>query len=396
MPTTSVFSRTDGVVSWPLSYQRESKHAENIEVMASHIGLGMNPIALCAIADQLAQAEGARSNSIAAVGGSGSFAITCATPTRCSRKISCRILRPTASPFTTNRAETKSDPVILMIMGLGVQMILWPEPLIDLLVQHGFRVVRFDNRDVGLSSRKRPDARAKRASASPQVHDGLPVKAPYRIEQMAADTAALIDALGLVRPHVVGASMGGMIGQNLAANYPEKVASLTSIMSTTGRRSLPKPTWDARRAILQPPARRGDIEGAIHRMMHVFRAIGSRTFPPNQAHMREVCERHVNRSHYPAGAARQLLAIAASGDRTAVIRRIKAPTLVIHGDEDPLVPLACGVDTARVINDGGGSATFSVIKGMGHDFPLPLLPRVAEEIVAHCRNGGVKGSQTSS
>lgn len=290
----------------------------------------------------------------------------------------------------------ESDPVILMIMGLGVQMILWPEPLIDLLVQHGFRVVRFDNRDVGLSSRLDQMPVPNVPLQALKFMMGLPVKAPYRIEQMAADTAALIDALGLVRPHVVGASMGGMIGQNLAANYPEKVASLTSIMSTTGRRSLPKPTWDARRAILQPPARRGDIEGAIHRMMHVFRAIGSRTFPPNQAHMREVCERHVNRSHYPAGAARQLLAIAASGDRTAVIRRIKAPTLVIHGDEDPLVPLACGVDTARVINDGGGSATFSVIKGMGHDFPLPLLPRVAEEIVAHCRNSGVKGSQTSS
>ena len=276
-------------------------------------------------------------------------------------------------------------PVILLIMGLGVQMILWPEPLIDLLVQHGFRVVRFDNRDVGLSSRLDHLPVPNVPLQALKFMMGLPVKAPYRIEQMAGDTAALIDALGLARPHVVGASMGGMIGQNLAAHFPEKVASLVSIMSTTGRRSLPSPGWDARRAILQPPARHGDTEGAIHRMMRVFRAIGSRTYPPDPARMREVCESHILRAHYPAGAARQLLAIAASGDRTAVIRRIRAPTLVIHGDEDPLVPLACGLDTAKAIRDGGGQATVSVIKGMGHDFPLPLLSQVAGEIVAHCR-----------
>ena len=214
---------------------------------------------------------------------------------------------------------------------------------------------------------------------------GLPVKAPYRIEQMAADTAALIDALGLKRPHVMGASMGGMIGQNLAAHFPEKVASLISIMSTTGRRSLPKPTWDARRALLQPAAKHGDNEGAIRRMMHVLRAIGSRSYPADAAHMREVCERHILRAHYPAGASRQLLAIAASGDRTAIVRQIKAPTLVIHGDEDPLVPLACGLETARTIREGGGDVSLSIIKGMGHDFPLPLLPKIAEDIVAHCR-----------
>ena len=285
----------------------------------------------------------------------------------------------------------EGDPVILLIMGLGVQMILWPEPLIDLLVQQGFRVVRFDNRDVGLSSRLDHLPVPNVPLQTLKFMMGLPVKAPYRIEQMAADTAALIDALALGRPHVVGASMGGMIGQNLAAHYPEKVASLASIMSTTGRRSLPKPTWEARRALLQPPAKRGDTEGAIHRMMLVFRAIGSRSYPPDPAHLREMCERHVLRAHYPAGAARQLLAIAASGDRTAVVRQIKAPTRVIHGDEDPLVPLACGLDTARTILDGGGQATVSVVKGMGHDFPLPLLPEIAQAIVAHCRGSAPIG-----
>ncbi len=280
----------------------------------------------------------------------------------------------------------ENDPVILMIMGLGAQMVLWPEPLIDLLVQQGFRVVRFDNRDVGLSSRMEHLPVPNVPLQTLKFMMGLPVKAPYRIEQMAADTVALIDALGLKRPHVVGASMGGMIAQNLAAHYRDRVASLTSIMSTTGRRSLPKPTKEARQAILQPPPKHGDTKAAIHRMIRVFRAISSRTYPPDPAHLHEVCERHVLRSHYPAGAARQLLAIVASGDRTAIVRQIKAPTLVIHGDEDPLVPLACGVETARAIRDGGGHATMCVIKGMAHDFPLPLLPGIANEIAAHCRN----------
>ena len=279
----------------------------------------------------------------------------------------------------------EADPVILLIMGLGVQMILWPEPLIDALVQSGFRVVRFDNRDVGLSTRLHHLPVPNIPLQTIKFMMGMQVEAPYRIEHMATDTAALIDALGLNRPHVVGASMGGMIAQNLAAHYPERVASLTSIMSTTGKRSLPAPTWAARSALLTTPAKAGDIEGAIHRMMHVLSAIGSRTYPSDPAHRRAVCEQHIRRSHYPAGGARQLLAIAASGDRTAVVRAIKTPTLVIHGDEDPLVRLPCGTETARVINEGGGHAVLSVVNGMGHDFPLALIPQIAGQIVAHCR-----------
>jgi proline iminopeptidase len=157
-------------------------------------------------------------------------------------------------------------------------------------------------------------------------------------------------------------------------------------MSTTGRRSLPQPTWKARRALLDPPAKRGDTEGAIQRMMRVFTAIGSRTLPPDPVRLREVCERHVLRSNHPAGAARQLLAIAASGDRTRLVRQIRAPTLVMHGNEDPLVRLACGLETAHMIRQGGGRANVTILEGMGHDFPVPLLPKVAEEIAAHCRD----------
>ena len=278
-----------------------------------------------------------------------------------------------------------NDPPLLLIMGLAVQMILWPDAFCRMLVDKGFRVIRFDNRDVGLSTHLDhlgvPNVPIEYAKFMLR----LPLKAPYLIDDMAADTAALIDALELKRPHVVGASMGGMIAQNLAANYPDKVASLTSIMSTTGRRSLPKPSWKTMRAIMQPPAKRGDTQGAIDRMVKVFGVIGSKTYPPDPVYMRDVCARHVARSNYPQGGARQLIAIAASDDRTYVVRNIKAPTLVLHGDEDKLVSPVCGMETAREIVYGGGKAKISIIKGMGHDFPAPLLAQIADEISAHCK-----------
>ena len=232
----------------------------------------------------------------------------------------------------------EEHPPIVLVMGLAMQMIVWPDALCDMLVASGFRVIRFDNRDVGLSSHLDHLGVPSIPLAFLKFLARLPVRAPYVIDDMARDTAALIDALGLRRPHVVGASMGGMIAQNLAAQFPEKVTSLTSIMSTTGRRSLPQPSWKTRRALLRPPAKPGDMEGAVERMMNVLRVIGSRTYPADAVLLRELCERHVRRSNYPAGGARQLLAIAASGDRTDLVRRIKAPTLVLHGDEDPLVP----------------------------------------------------------
>ncbi len=276
-----------------------------------------------------------------------------------------------------------ADPVILMIMGLGMQMVLWPDALCEMLAAKGLRVIRFDNRDVGLSTHFDRLGTPRIGLETLKYMLRLPVKAPYLIDDMARDTAGLLDALGIVRAHVVGASMGGMIAQNLAADFPGKVATLTSIMSTTGSRKLPKPTAKARRALLTPPARRGDIEGATRRMVNVLRDIGSVTHPAEEGYLRGLCERQVRRAHNPAGIARQLVAIAASGDRTKVVRRIKAPTLVIHGDEDPLVRPVCGEETARVIREGGGDARVAIVKGMGHDLPVPLLPRIAELIVAH-------------
>jgi pimeloyl-ACP methyl ester carboxylesterase len=284
--------------------------------------------------------------------------------------------------------ESLGDPAappIVLIMGLGVQMILWPDALCEMLAAQGFRVVRFDNRDAGLSTQLDHLGTPRVGWEAINFALHLPLKAPYLIDDMARDTAALLDALKIERAHVVGASMGGMIAQNLAALEPARVASLTSIMSTTGKRSLPPPTRRARRAMLQAPAKRGDLEGAARQMMDVLREIGSRTHPPDEAWLRDVSERHVRRRHNPAAAVRQLLAIAASGDRTSTVRRIRAPTLVLHGDEDPLLRPACGEETARVIREAGGDVTLTMVKGMGHDLPGALLPDIAAAIARHAR-----------
>jgi pimeloyl-ACP methyl ester carboxylesterase len=253
-----------------------------------------------------------------------------------------------------------------------------------MLAAKGFYVVRFDNRDVGLSSHLDHLGSPNIALATLKYLLRLPLKADYLIDDMARDAAALLDALGIARAHLVGASMGGMIAQNLAANAPAKVASLTSIMSTTGNRSLPPPTSRARRALLRAPAKPGDVEGATRRLMSVLRDIGSQTHPAEKGYLRELCERHVRRSYDPAGVARQLIAVAASGDRTTVVRRIRVPALVLHGDEDPLLRPGCGEETARVIRDAGGDAKLEIIRGMGHDLPVPLLPQLAERIAEHC------------
>lgn len=278
-----------------------------------------------------------------------------------------------------------SHPTILLIMGLGVQMVLWPDAFCQMLAGAGFRVVRFDNRDAGLSTSMDHLGKPNITQEAIKYFFHLPVKAKYLIDDMARDTAALIDALKLGRVHVVGASMGGMIAQNLAARFPEKVATLTSLMSTTGSRRLPQPEWRARRALLLKPARRGDVEGATRRMMTLLRIIGSKTHPAEEGYLRALCERHVRRGYNPVAIARQLVAIAASGDRTEVIRTIKAPTLVLHGDEDPLLPPPCGVETARVLRAARVDVKHVVIHGMGHDLPVPLLPQLAQHIVDHCR-----------
>jgi proline iminopeptidase len=194
-----------------------------------------------------------------------------------------------------------------------------------------------------------------------------------------------MDRLGIAQAHIVGASMGGMIAQVLAAKFPQRVLSLTSIMSSSGYRKVSKPTKPARKVLLSRPTDPKDPESVIEYMVEMFGVIGSPAYPSSKDELRSRIGRSVRRAYEPAGTARQLLAIIASGDRRKLLRTIAAPTLVIHGADDPLVPLAAGRDTAQNIP----GAKLEVIDGMGHDFPEALMPRLAQAIADHCdRSGG--------
>ncbi|NJD35717.1 MAG: alpha/beta hydrolase [Betaproteobacteria bacterium] len=271
-------------------------------------------------------------------------------------------------------------PVILLIMGLGMQLTGWPDSFCQALAARGYRVIRFDNRDCGLSGRAPAKKRTNLLLAMAAAALGLPVRSPYTLADMAGDTVGLMDRLGIARAHIVGASLGGMIAQVLAAKYPQRVLSLTSIMSTSGNRRVSKPPKPARKALLSRPADPKNPESVIEHLVEMFGVIGSPAYPSTREELRRHIGRSVHRAYYPAGIARQLLASIASGDRRKQLRSIVAPTLVIHGADDPLVPLAAGRDTAQHIP----GAELLVIEGMGHDFPEALMPRLATAIADHC------------
>jgi pimeloyl-ACP methyl ester carboxylesterase len=271
-------------------------------------------------------------------------------------------------------------PAILLIMGLGMQLVAWPDRFCEHLIGRGFRVIRFDNRDAGLSGRVTGGKRPNLVWAMLAARLRLPLRPPYTLADMAADAIGLIDGLGIARAHVVGASMGGMIAQVLAARFPQRVLSLTSIMSSSGNPSISRPKGDALKALLSKPEDPHNPEVVIDHLVRVLGVIGSPGFPADPGELRQRVGRAVRRGYYPAGVARQLVAVIASGDRRKLLRTIVAPTLVIHGSADPLVPLEAGRDTARNIP---GSALL-IVDGMGHDLPAALYERLAEAIAAHC------------
>jgi pimeloyl-ACP methyl ester carboxylesterase len=255
-------------------------------------------------------------------------------------------------------------------MGLGTQMTAWPDDFCTGLVAQGYHVIRFDNRDIGLSQKMDNLPIPKLLKVMLFSRLKLPLPLPYTLEDMASDVIGLLDALHIESAHLVGASMGGMIAQIVAGHFPSRVLSLTSIMSTSGRKSLPGPDRKIALHMLRRPAK-GDAQLMHEHAMRTWRLIGSPAYPPTDEALSEKLSRSYRRSYYPAGHSRQMVAIMAGGDRIAVLKKIVAPTLVIHGKDDPLVPVSGGIDTAHLIS----GAKLELIEGMGHDLPVELIPQ---------------------
>lgn len=267
------------------------------------------------------------------------------------------------------------EPMV-MIMGLAAQLTFWPETMIDGLAAAGFRVVRFDNRDIGLSQKfdaaGQPDLAAIAAGNA---------RAPYLLSDMAADAVGLLDALGLDRVHLVGMSMGGAIAQIVAADHPSRCRSLTLIMASTHAADLPPGTPEARSALMAQPDDPTDREQVIGLGMRVRRAIGSPAYPMTDDAAHAFYARQIDRDYDPSGIVRQAAATMASGDRRALVARITCPTLVLHGEADPVRPVEHGRDLAARIP----GAVLQTFPGMGHDLPEALVPAFVAAIADHAR-----------
>ena len=288
-----------------------------------------------------------------------------------------------------NTLGEATDPPVVLISGLGAQLIAWDDDFCQQLVDRGLFVIRFDNRDVGLSSHL-----ADRPTSDPSAETaGVAPAASNTLAEMAADTAGLIDNLGLGSAHVVGISLGGMIAQILAIEHPERVRSLTSIMSTTGNDQVGRPTDAARALFLLPPV--STPEGAMDRAVLFNRTGGSPAYPTDETELRDRAACAFDRAFNPQGIARQLAAAMTTPDRTEDLRRLDLPTLVIHGADDPVIDVSGGQATAAAIP----AAKLVVIDGMGHDLPRPLWPTVAERIatlVARAQQQRPRSTSTSA
>ena len=278
----------------------------------------------------------------------------------------------------------KADPALLLVMGLGAQLTLWPIELVEALVARGFYVIRHDNRDIGLSTKFTEAGVPDITAVVMALMSGKTPEIPYTLSDMAADAMAVLDAEGIARAHIVGASMGGMIAQLISVNHPQRVLTLTSIMSSTGNPTLPPARPEAMAALTAPIAPDADLETFQARGSMVSKAIGSPGYPASPERLAANLARDFTRSFHPTGAARQMAAIIADGDRRARLAGVKAPTLVIHGADDPLVPLAGGEDTAAAI----AGAELLVIAGMGHDLPLALVDQIADGIAGVAAKAG--------
>jgi pimeloyl-ACP methyl ester carboxylesterase len=259
-------------------------------------------------------------------------------------------------------------------MGLGMQLIAWPPGLVRELMNAGFRVIRFDNRDSGLSDKFEKLGMPNLIWQGLKYKLGLSIQPPYSVHDMALDALGVLDAMKIDKAHIVGVSMGGMVAQRVALLAPERSLSLTSIMSSSGARGLPAATPTVMRQMLSRPAGKGK-QAAIDHSVKLFKAIGSPGFPMDDAFLRERVTLATERSFNPPGIARQMVAIMADSKRAAALAKVTVPTLVLHGKADPLVPFACGEDTSKRIP----GARLVAIDGMGHDLP----PGVVEHLLVH-------------
>ncbi len=281
-----------------------------------------------------------------------------------------------------------TDPAVLLIMGLATQLVHWPPVMIESLVNAGYRVITFDNRDIGLSER----LEGKRSPSPATMLLGRAVRlgwllAPYNLADMADDTIGILDALELDEAHLLGVSMGGMIGQIVSAKHPSRIKSFTSIMSTTNNPALPKTKPEVLRAIIKARSRRRTPEDQVEQSMALLQMIGSPDGDRDDVALRELVASSVARCNYPAGVRRQIAAIVASGDLREWTEQISVPTLVMHGRVDPLTPYQGSVDMSSLIP----GARLEVIDGMGHDLPPRYIGRINELIADHItavENGG--------
>jgi pimeloyl-ACP methyl ester carboxylesterase len=276
-----------------------------------------------------------------------------------------------------DHGSPNGEPLVL-IMGLGMQLIAWHEDFVQSLVDRGFRVIRFDNRDIGLSENFDRLGVPNLAIAALKHTVGWQVNSPYSLVDMANDTAGLLDAMGIAKAHICGASMGGMVGQQLALHHPDRVKSLTLIMTSSGSRLLPQPSMKVRTAMLSRPDDPKSFDSIVAHYVSIYKLIGSPGYPAGDEWLTKRLSMSVKRSYRPRGTTRQLTAIAADGDRSKLLSRISAPTQILHGLSDPLVPVEAGRQLASLIP----GAKMDLIEGMGHDLPMALWSRFADGIGA--------------
>ena len=278
-------------------------------------------------------------------------------------------------------AGPADGPVILLVMGLGTQMIAWPEDLIQGLVAQGYRVIHYDNRDVGLSQRMDGAAAPNLVWAMVKARFGLPIQPAYTLTDMTKDGISLLDALGIEKAHVVGASMGGMIVQLMAVHYPERILTMTSIMSSSGRPGLPGPRADIRKRLMAPRPANPTREEAVRLGAESIEAISFADMKRPQDAFVDMAARAFDRGYYPIGMKRQLLAIIADGSRVDRLKTVKVPTLLVHGGADPLVPKEGSEDITRLVP----GARLEIIDEMGHDLPPSQVGRMVDLIAKHAK-----------